>query len=183
MSSQLWGVVLGSLLTGVVALLVGMMNNMANDRRQTRQLAHDVDRESTKQRRERLEELYVLTALWTTTLNQLALTGLRLSLGKLSHSQFQDLQISIGKESGAQPPRMNMLMGIYASEAVRLQYAEVKSAQEAYMAKLFVVERIATGQTVLDVDRIGYPEFQDLARSVDREGRRLLDQIAAQALA
>lgn len=186
---QLVGVAIGTVLTGVVAISLAVMNNRSSDHRLRMQQSHDLQRESQRITRERLEELYVLAGHWTSGLEQFNLLGLRLAKGLLTYRQYVDLQLKQGEKSKLERSRMELLRDVYGSPEVIGAAAAVKEAQRAWNARFHPIERLAQQPDRLSeivvtkppASDVEYAELDQIAGVVSGEGRALLAAIAEQA--
>lgn len=186
---QLIGVAIGSVLTGVVAVLLAFFNNRSSDLRLRMQQTHDLQRESQRITRDRLEELYVLAGHWISALEQYGILGLRLARGLLTYKQYVDLQLKNGEKSQVQKSRMELLLDVYGSPEVNDAVAAVKEAQKAYFNEIHSVELIAQSPDRLSEVVVSHPpadaelyaKLDQLAGDVGKEGRKLLAAIAVQA--
>lgn len=186
---QLIGVVIGATLAGAVAVALAIMNNRGSDVRLKMQQDHELAREQQRVSRDRLEELYVLAGHWTTLLEQNAILGLRLAKGLLTYGQYVDAQISATTNAKVEASRMNLLMGVYASEGVNAAYNAVKEANGAFLRKAHIVELLAQRERTSASDFIRTPKadeklnsmLDELAGNIAAKARTLLGAIAAEA--
>lgn len=185
---QLIGVAIGSILTGVVAISLAVMNNRSSDQRLRMQQTHDLRRESQRTTRERLEELYVLAGHWRVSLTQYNILGLRLAKGMLTYNQYLDLQLQQSEKSKVEGPRMELLRDVYGSPAVIEAAAAVEAARDAWNSKIHPIELIAKHPDRLrevmassqPASEVEYAVLNQLAREVDSRSSALLAAIAAQ---
>lgn len=186
---QLIGVVIGATMAGAVALGLAIMNNRGSDTRLKMQQEHELLRERQRISRDRLEELYVLAGHWTTLLEQNAMLGLRLAKGLLTYDQYLDAQTSAATNSKVEASRMNLLMGVYASEDVNAAYNAVKDANGAFLRKAHIVELLSQRQRTSASDFIRTPKadeklyslLDELAGNIGPKVRTLMGAIAAEA--
>lgn len=185
----LLGVALGAVLTGGVALALAILNNQSSDRRLKLQQEHDLQRESQRLTRERLEELYVLAGHWAGGLESYGILGLRLAKGLLTYQQYLDALLEGADKSKVQKSRMELLVNVYASSTVQEAMAAASDSQRAFNKALHAVEVVAQNPTRLmetvpsspPASREMYDQLDQLARDVGKRGRALLDAIATQA--
>ncbi|WP_448134887.1 hypothetical protein [Stenotrophomonas rhizophila] len=185
---QLIGVAIGAVLTGSVALLLAIMNNRSSDRRLKMTQAHDLQRESQRMTRERLEELYEQAGHWTSGLEQFGILGLRLAKGLLSYKQYAGLVGAQGEKSQLQRTRMELLFDVYGSDDARNAAQAVKDAQSAFMKLFHRVELIAQGPEMLQAivpsrapaDPALYELLNEAAGKVGKKGKELREVISAQ---
>lgn len=186
---QLIGVAIGAVLTGSVALLLAVMNNRSSDRRLKMTQAHDLQRESQRITRERLEELYVQAGHWTSGLDLLNINSLRLAKGLLTFHQHADLVKAHGEKSQLQKSRMELLFDVYGTPEIHAGSQAVREAETAFMKRFQIVSIIAqtpdrlrevTPSKAAATPKI-YEELDTLASEVSAKGRALLAMIAAQA--
>lgn len=185
---QLIGVAIGAALTGAVALLLAIMNNRSSDRRLKLTQAHDLQRESQRLTRERLEELYVQAGHWTSGLEQSGILSLRLAKGLLNFNQHFELFKEQGEKSQLQRSRMQLLFDVYGSSEVHEAAQALKEVQSAFMEKVYVIQSIAQRPERLreivpsspPADSTTYELMHRLATEVGKRGRDLMKAIAAQ---
>ncbi|WP_457802925.1 hypothetical protein [Stenotrophomonas maltophilia] len=185
---QLVGVAIGTILTGVVAVSLAVMNNRSSDHRLRMQQTHDLQRENQRVTRERLEELYVLAGHWTAGLAQFNILGLRLAKGMLTYKQYVDLQLQQGEKSKVELSRMELLRDVYGSPALIEAAAAVEAAQNAWNSRFHPIELIAQRpdrfrEVVVSrqpASEAEYAELDQLAGEVGSRSRALLAAIATQ---
>lgn len=186
---QLIGVAIGAALTGAVALLLAIMNNRSSDRRLKLTQAHDLQRESQRITRERLEELYVQAGHWISGVEQCGLFSLRLARGLLTFNQYFELLKDQGEKSQLQRSRMQLLFDVYGSNEVHDAAQAVREVQGAFMKKVHEIESITQSPERLreivpstpPADSTTYELMHRLATEVGKRGRDLMKAIATQA--
>lgn len=179
---QLLGVVVGGIIAGSVAIIVGARNNRANDRRLNRQFESERLRDSSKVRRDRLEELHVLIGQWLIGLDTYTMLGLQLASGAMSYRDYLAKQVEFGNASGVQLTRMRMLLDIYGTIEIKSAYLVVDTARADYNKAIRLVDRAARGR---EVPRRAEPEIyqgvDDASGRLHENGKLLLAAIAEAA--
>ncbi|MBI2799306.1 MAG: hypothetical protein HYX63_03300 [Gammaproteobacteria bacterium] len=92
-------VIVGSLVTGLLALLGGWLASKSNLRQLDQRLRHEMASEKREVLRSRLEELYSLVSHWAGNMVTHHMTYQRVMVGELSYDQALDLTIA-SKHSG-----------------------------------------------------------------------------------
>lgn len=166
----LCGVLLGSLLTTLGVWLT----NRANAKQLESQLTHDKELYRQKIKKEKLEELYVLTGHWLNGMLTNYMTLSHVMKGALDYNQYLDQTINNKPNSGYDFRRLEMLLDVYGSE-VRNQYQSVTNAREETNKIMF--EHKMAYEKGEDGKRFLTP-FLDAQASLDREGAILKKAIA-----
>lgn len=104
---------LSAALGGVVALASVYFTNRSNTKRIQLQLDREEQRRKAEVRRDRGEELYMLTEQWLNGLATNYLTQASVMQGKLAYNQYLDLVISNGEKDAVNFPRIALLVDVY----------------------------------------------------------------------
>jgi len=98
---------------GVVALASVYFTNHSNTQRVQLQLDREEQRRNADVRRDRGEELYMLTEQWLNGLGVNYLNQTFVMQGKLTYNQYLDLVISNGEKNAVNFPRIALLIDLY----------------------------------------------------------------------
>lgn len=176
---QLTGVVVGGVIAGTVAIVVGSRNNRANDARLERQFRAEQERESYRVLRDRREELYVLTGEWIRHLQLYSFLGLRLTFGKITYAEYLDQQLDLSKDKNLQIPRMDMLREVYGSPDITAAYRVLIDARDNFNHQIGHIEKLsktsAMGSALIEHRNT----IDTLCSAINDSGQAFLERIAA----
>lgn len=114
--SEAWVGLVGVIIGAVLSTFGVWLTNRAGLKQLQIQLGHQKAEDKISIKRERLEELYILTDKW---LGVFTNQYLRLSLvmkGQIDYNQYLDMVIEEGKSSQAEFVRLKMILDIYGQE-------------------------------------------------------------------
>ena len=100
-------------ITALVTLVAVYLTNRGNNDRLRIQLSHDRDSKNEAVRREKLEELHVLSQQWSICLFNHLMPYFRVMEGEIDYNKALDMTIESGKNSTNEFYRLRMLVEIY----------------------------------------------------------------------
>jgi hypothetical protein len=165
---------LSAAMGGVVALTSVYFTNRSNTKRLQLQLDREERRRNAETRRERGEELYMLTEAWLTGLAANYLTLLSVMRGNLTYNQHLDIVIEDGKARSVNFARIALLIDIYFP-TTRKAYDQVLSAR-ASLNKIAGAHKHAYKQGDIDGERFVGP-FVQAQKAVEASGEVYKQQI------
>ena len=118
------GVILGSLLTTLGVWLT----NRSSERSTKLRLVHQEKLAHEKNRKEKLEELYVLSSHWLTNLFANSLHLSFVMKGKITYNEYMDLSIKSSTNREHDFSRLEMIVGIYG-QSLKETYDDVLEAR------------------------------------------------------
>lgn len=180
-SPQIVGTIVGALIAGTIALVLAWINNRSNNARQARLLEHNAGRERGRVRQERLEELYVLSSQWSSSLNSLTVAALDLARGTKSAEVFA-LEYTATMTSIQNDSRRKMLLDVFGTADIREAQKNMDQARVSCLNYIHMVQMSADLRHLGDpVDKSAVSRLSSLAAGMTDAGRTLLATIAEEA--
>lgn len=126
---EAWLALVGVIVGSALAIFGGWLTSRTSIKSLKMQLAHEVQSEQSRVRRERLEELYVLSGHWVNAMVSHALMLVSVMEGKLDYNQYLDLFIADNKQRKYDHNRIEMIVDIYGAD-LKAAYKEIFSANK-----------------------------------------------------
>ncbi|MFA6412879.1 MAG: hypothetical protein WCW53_09290 [Syntrophales bacterium] len=127
--AEAWVAILTALLTAGFTLLGVWITNKASNQRLKIQLEHERLLKTEELKREKLEELYVVTKKFLDTLVVHYLPFRMVMYGEINFNQALDMAIETGTKRDFEPHRVTMLIDLYYPE-LRTEFDKIMNIRE-----------------------------------------------------
>jgi hypothetical protein len=165
-----FGVILGSL----ISTLGVWLNNLFHNKRLKIQLEYERNKNLSDERKRKLEDLYLTTKHWANAITGNALSLNAVMKGKLDYNQHMDLFIKSADKKAYDFNRIEMLLRIYAQEAIPLYNGAIAARTD--MNKVEIEHKFAYENNLYDGEKFLKP-FISKQIVFEKATEKLLDKI------